>query len=235
MTIASRVDLVADHRAVALQRANGKDFVDHGDSLSDDQFAFSVDKKKPSAWEGLDVQCRIKLLLSDWLRCRRRGRLRRLCWLRLGRARLHAPAGPRGRCPAARRTAKIDSVIDVTINMHGRPGGRLGECRRRAAWTERGLAAHAAESRRDVAALAALQQHDDDQEKAHNNVNCVNQANQIRHAMTIQAGLAGLPISNGMNTLVRKGGFEPPRLSAPPPQDGVSASSTTSAREQARL
>jgi hypothetical protein len=28
---------------------------------------------------------------------------------------------------------------------------------------------------------------------------------------------------------VRKGGFEPPRLSAPPPQDGVSASSTTSA------
>ena len=30
--------------------------------------------------------------------------------------------------------------------------------------------------------------------------------------------------------LVRKGGFEPPRLSAPPPQDGVSASSTTSAR-----
>jgi tetratricopeptide (TPR) repeat protein len=29
--------------------------------------------------------------------------------------------------------------------------------------------------------------------------------------------------------MVRKGGFEPPRLSAPPPQDGVSASSTTSA------
>ena len=33
--------------------------------------------------------------------------------------------------------------------------------------------------------------------------------------------------------LVRKGGFEPPRLSAPPPQDGVSASSTTSARNTA--
>ncbi len=29
--------------------------------------------------------------------------------------------------------------------------------------------------------------------------------------------------------MVRKGGFEPPRLSAPPPQDGVSANSTTSA------
>jgi polyisoprenoid-binding protein YceI len=31
---------------------------------------------------------------------------------------------------------------------------------------------------------------------------------------------------------VRKGGFEPPRLSAPPPQDGVSASSTTSAGDK---
>src|SRR6185503_16038174 len=36
-------------------------------------------------------------------------------------------------------------------------------------------------------------------------------------------------ISRPLKTLVRKGGFEPPRLSAPPPQDGVSASSTTSA------
>jgi hypothetical protein len=30
--------------------------------------------------------------------------------------------------------------------------------------------------------------------------------------------------------LVRKGGFEPPRLTAPPPQDGASASSATSAQ-----
>ena len=30
---------------------------------------------------------------------------------------------------------------------------------------------------------------------------------------------------------MRKGGFEPPRLAAPPPQDGVSANSTTSALE----
>ena len=29
--------------------------------------------------------------------------------------------------------------------------------------------------------------------------------------------------------MVRKGGFEPPCLTAPPPQDGVSANSTTSA------
>src|SRR5437660_1277580 len=33
-----------------------------------------------------------------------------------------------------------------------------------------------------------------------------------------------------MIAMVRKGGLEPPRLSAPPPQDGVSANSTTSAK-----
>src|SRR5579864_3565897 len=38
--------------------------------------------------------------------------------------------------------------------------------------------------------------------------------------------------ANQSCNLVRKGGFEPPRLSAPPPQDGVSASSTTSAQGQ---
>jgi hypothetical protein len=35
-----------------------------------------------------------------------------------------------------------------------------------------------------------------------------------------------------VSAMVRKGGFEPPRLSAPPPQDGVSASSTTSAQNK---
>src|SRR5471030_1625362 len=39
----------------------------------------------------------------------------------------------------------------------------------------------------------------------------------------------GEPSPSTALELVRKGGFEPPRLSAPPPQDGVSASSTTSA------
>jgi hypothetical protein len=34
--------------------------------------------------------------------------------------------------------------------------------------------------------------------------------------------------------LVRKGGFEPPRLTAPPPQDGASASSATSARGEVK-
>ncbi len=33
---------------------------------------------------------------------------------------------------------------------------------------------------------------------------------------------------------MRKGGFEPPRLTAPPPQDGASASSATSARGKVR-
>ena len=36
------------------------------------------------------------------------------------------------------------------------------------------------------------------------------------------------------NDLVRKGGFEPPRLAAPPPQDGASASSATSARGEVK-
>jgi hypothetical protein len=33
---------------------------------------------------------------------------------------------------------------------------------------------------------------------------------------------------------MRKGGFEPPRLTAPPPQDGASASSATSARGEVK-
>src|SRR5579885_2074751 len=36
-----------------------------------------------------------------------------------------------------------------------------------------------------------------------------------------------------MECLVRKGGLEPPCLSAPPPQDGVSANFTTSAQKTA--
>jgi hypothetical protein len=37
---------------------------------------------------------------------------------------------------------------------------------------------------------------------------------------------------NSGDVMVRKGGFEPPRLAAPPPQDGASASSATSALEE---
>jgi hypothetical protein len=45
----------------------------------------------------------------------------------------------------------------------------------------------------------------------------------IRNCMAAAAG------ENNWVNLVREGGFEPPRLAAPPPQDGVSASSTTPA------
>ena len=47
-------------------------------------------------------------------------------------------------------------------------------------------------------------------------------------ALPVTTLLGALAQSTALK-LVRKGGFEPPRLSAPPPQDGVSASSTTSA------
>ena len=46
---------------------------------------------------------------------------------------------------------------------------------------------------------------------------------------TLRIFVCELP-SLAIEFMVRKGGFEPPRLSAPPPQDGVSASSTTSAQ-----
>jgi len=42
-----------------------------------------------------------------------------------------------------------------------------------------------------------------------------------------RVGSQGPALRNGV---VRKGGLEPPCLAAPPPQDGVSANSTTSAR-----
>jgi len=53
---------------------------------------------------------------------------------------------------------------------HSRPGGGLGEGAGGAARTKRGLAALPAERGRDVAALAALQQHDHDDEEADQNV-----------------------------------------------------------------
>jgi hypothetical protein len=52
----------------------------------------------------------------------------------------------------------------------------------------------------------------------------------IDDELDLVLGFAARLKANGYGiNLVRKGGFEPPRLSAPPPQDGVSASSTTSA------
>jgi hypothetical protein len=61
----------------------------------------------------------------------------------------------------------------------------------------------------------------------------------VRHGRSFSVSVAPVVSLNAkfMKTkeLVRKGGFEPPRLSAPPPQDGVSASSTTSALYRSTL
>jgi len=57
----------------------------------------------------------------------------------------------------------------------GRPCGCPRQRRRRAARSEGGLAAHATEGRGNVAALAALQQHYDDEKQTNRDVNDRNQ------------------------------------------------------------
>src|SRR5215510_11818755 len=100
----------------------------------------------------------------------------------------------------------------------GTPGRDLGEQGSGAARAKGRLAAHAAKGGGNISALAVLQQHNDDQDHANDHMNG-GEKNNEHAALKIPFKLL----------LVRKGGFEPPRLSAPPPQDGVSASSTTSA------
>ena len=91
---------------------------------------------------------------------------------------------------------------------HCRPGGRLGERRSRAPGPECRLATHAAKSGRDIATLPTLQQHDNDQKKAHNDVYGVNQANQVTHAIASQTGeLAGLSLSNSQWNAGAEGGI----------------------------
>src|SRR5579872_2879353 len=97
------------------------------------------------------------------------------------------------------------------------PGGDSGEQGGGDARTECGLAARAAEGGGNIRALAMLQQHNNDQDRAYKHMN---RGEENNHVVVLEI------LSRIM---VRKGGFEPPRLSAPPPQDGVSASSTTSA------
>src|SRR5262249_8043091 len=70
----------------------------------------------------------------------------------------------------------------------------------------------------DLSALAVLQQYHHDQDCAYKYVNYGCQDDEHFDSQ-----------KSFQILMVRKGGFEPPRLSAPPPQDGVSASSTTSA------
>src|SRR5215467_4719669 len=110
---------------------------------------------------------------------------------------------------------------------HGRPRGGLRQGAGCSPWTECGLAALASKGRGDVAALAALQKHDDDDEETDQDVNGGDEVNHSLWFFLNARRFEGC--TRGTNFMVRKGGFEPPRLSAPPPQDGVSASSTTSA------
>jgi hypothetical protein len=133
---------------------------------------------------------------------------------------------------------------------HRRPGSGSRERVRGAARSKRRLTALPAKSRGNIPALAALQQDDHDNKKTNQNVNG---SDEIDHnfeispkpsvSVTSEVGflcVLSVPwrllrlalavfLSQPIKILVRKGGFEPPRLSAPPPQDGVSASSTTSA------
>ena len=91
---------------------------------------------------------------------------------------------------------------------HRRPGGRLGERRSRATGPECRLATHAAKGGRNITTLSTLQEHDDDQEKAHNDVYGVNQTNQITHTSASQTGtLAGLSLSNSRLGTGAEGGI----------------------------
>ena len=103
---------------------------------------------------------RIRLFLLG-RRCCRRLRRRRLSLHRLGfdplqhRRRAAAPAGVNRECDGGNH------------ERHGRPGRSLRKCTGCAARTERRLAALPAKGRGNVSALAALQQHDNDDEEAH--------------------------------------------------------------------
>jgi hypothetical protein len=93
-----------------------------------------------------------------------------------------------GWCRSALRGARCQFVqyrtcgIGVTIREYRqrdrgqhkdnrRPGGRFAENRGRSARTERRLTPHAAERSRDIGALTALQQHNNNQEQTNDDVN----------------------------------------------------------------
>ena len=77
--------------------------------------------------------------------------------------------------PLPPREAITDSVIDVIMKMMADQVVALDSARGGAPWAKCGLAAHPAKSGRDITALAALQQHHDDQKKTNNDVNGRNQ------------------------------------------------------------
>src|SRR5436190_22665523 len=103
---------------------------------------------------------------SGWLRVR----LRRLLYRRLlgGRRLLRTEYGGSADRLAIRHNRERERRHH---KEDCRPGGGARKNRRRAARAEGSLAAGAAECGCDVRTLAALQQHDDDEEDANDNVN----------------------------------------------------------------
>jgi hypothetical protein len=159
------------------------------------------------------------------------GRLCRGCWLGLHRLGFDALQN-RSWAGAARGINRQRNRSDQKCDS--RPGGCTGKCAGSAAGTECGLAALSAERGRNVATGAALQQYNDDNKETNKNMDDGNQCNHelnsyFRGQTSRTFRLPNCPMTL-QKSMVRKGGFEPPRLSAPPPQDGVSASSTTSAQ-----
>jgi hypothetical protein len=99
---------------------------------------------------------------------------------------------------------------------HGSPAGRLCKQVRSRTRSKGRLRTLAAEGPSQICALALLQKNDRDQEQAHHNVNY---DKQINHANAFLSEI----LDKFAGRLVRKRGLEPLCLSAPPPQDGVSA------------
>ena len=118
--------------------------------------------------------------------------------------------------PEVRRTAKIESVIEVIMKIMAHQVVN----RDKAVAVPRGPNAVWLPMPPNVAAISALL-------PCWSNTTTINTA-QTKMCTTVIRAIS-ISGSKAFPILVRKGGFEPPRLSAPPPQDGVSASSTTSA------
>src|SRR6202140_2882911 len=121
-----------------------------------------------ATWPGGDA----RLSTSNLFLCRRRilrsGRRGGCRWLRLRLRRFHSRKYGRGPGSPRRKNRKRDRRDHE--NDRG-PSRRPGKNRSRAPRTKRCLAALAAESCSQVAALSALQQNDRDQKEADDNVN----------------------------------------------------------------
>ena len=101
------------------------------------------------------------------------------------------------------RAANTDSVIDVSMKPMAAQVVALAEHGCGGAGSEGSLAAHAAERGCDVAALAALQQHDDDEKRTDNNVNNGNQRQPCSSQFSLQASgaawRASSPVLESLN------------------------------------